>query len=164
VTLAALRASVFAVVFLALASPAHAQLRFDSWTTENGLPQNSVNDILQTSDGYLWVATFGGLVRFDGLRFTIFDRSVPGIESQRIQALHEDRGGTLWAATEDSMVIRYRNERFTTFRMSDGQPQRPAVRMKRTRRADSGSPGSARSPGSTGSGSSMSVRLTSPKA
>ena len=129
-TLAALRISVFAVVLLALVSPAHGQLRFDSWTTESGLPQNSVNDILQTRDGYLWVATFGGLVRFDGLRFTIFDRSVPGIESQRIQALHEDRGGTLWAATEDSMVIRYRNERFTTFRMSDGQPQMPAVRIE----------------------------------
>ena len=130
VTVAALRTSVFAVVLLGLAPPAHAQLRFDSWTTENGLPQNSVNDILQTRDGYLWLATFGGLVRFDGVRFAIFDRSVPGIESQRVRALHEDRGGTLWAATEDGMVIRYRNERFTTFRMSDGLPQMPAVRIE----------------------------------
>lgn len=119
-TVAALRTSVFAAVLLALAVPADAQLRFDSWTTENGLPQNSVNDILQTRDGYLWLATFGGLVRFDGVRFAIFDRSVPGIDSQRVRALHEDRGGTLWAATEDGMVIRYRNERFTTFRMSGG--------------------------------------------
>ena len=84
-----------------------AQPRFDSWTTENGLPQNSVNDILQTRDGYLWLATFGGLVRFDGVRFVIFDRSTPGIGSQRIRALHQDRNGTLWAATEDGMLIRY---------------------------------------------------------
>ena len=58
------------VVCLALL-PSHsagcAQHRLDSWTTENGLPQNSVNDILQTHDGYLWLATFGGLVRFDGI-------------------------------------------------------------------------------------------------
>ena len=54
------------------------QSRFDSWTTENGLPQNSVRDIVQTRDGYLWLATEGGLVRFDGARFVVFDRSVPG--------------------------------------------------------------------------------------
>jgi signal transduction histidine kinase/ligand-binding sensor domain-containing protein len=130
VTVAALRTSVFAVVLLALAPTADAQLQFDSWTTENGLPQNSVNDILQTRDGYLWLATFGGLVRFDGVRFVTFDRSSPGIDSQRLRALHEDRGGTLWAATEDGMVIRYRNERFTTFRMSDGLPQVSAASIE----------------------------------
>ncbi len=37
------------------------------WTTEDGLPQNSINAIVQTRDGYLWLATFGGLVRFDGI-------------------------------------------------------------------------------------------------
>ena len=89
-----------AIVCLALLPsppPAGAQHRLDSWTTENGLPQNSVNDILQTRDGYLWLATHGGLVRFDGLRFVVFDRSTPGIGSQRLRALHQDREGTLWA-------------------------------------------------------------------
>jgi CheY-like chemotaxis protein len=52
-----------------------AQYRFDSWTTDDGLPQNTVSAILQTRDGYLWLATAGGLVRFDGLRFTVFDKS-----------------------------------------------------------------------------------------
>ena len=47
----------------------------DSWTTANGLPQNSVNDIVQTRDGYIWLATFGGLVRFDGVRFTVFSQA-----------------------------------------------------------------------------------------
>ena len=46
---------------LAAGSPAQAQSRFDSWTIEDGLPQNSVNDIHQTRDGYLWLAAFGGL-------------------------------------------------------------------------------------------------------
>ena len=78
---------------------ASTQSRFDSWTTENGLPQNSIRDILQTSDGYLWLATEGGLVRFDGARFVVFDRSVPGFGGQRIGALREDRHGALWAAT-----------------------------------------------------------------
>lgn len=51
-----------------VSAPASTQSRFDSWTTENGLPQNSILDILQTHDGYLWLATEGGPVRFDGAR------------------------------------------------------------------------------------------------
>jgi signal transduction histidine kinase/ligand-binding sensor domain-containing protein len=113
-----------------LAWNASAQRRFDSWTTENGLPQNSVNDILQSRDGYLWLATFGGLVRFDGVRFVIFDRSTPGIESQRITALHQHRNGALWAASEDGMLIRYEHGRFTTFSSRDGLPHAGAVRIE----------------------------------
>ena len=83
-------------------TPALTQSRFDCWTTENGLPQHSIRDILQTRDGCLWLATEGGLVRVDGTRFVVFDRSVPGFESQRTGALREDRDGTLWAGTTDA--------------------------------------------------------------
>jgi ligand-binding sensor domain-containing protein len=52
---------------------------FDIWTTDNGLPQNSVNAVLQTKDGYLWLATFDGLVRYDGVRLVIFNvHNTPG--------------------------------------------------------------------------------------
>jgi len=112
-----------------LAAPAIAQYHVDSWTSENGLPQNSVNDIVQTRDGYLWVATHGGLVRFDGVRFTVYDASVEGILSQRVKALHEDRTGTLWAATEDGMLIRYRDGRFSTYTNQDGLPFAGAARI-----------------------------------
>jgi ligand-binding sensor domain-containing protein len=100
-----------------------AQSRFESWTTENGLPQNSIRDILQTRDGYLWLATEGGLVRFDGARFVVFDKSVPGFESQRIGSLREDRNGALWAGTSDGMLIRYQDGRFTTYGRKDGLPK-----------------------------------------
>ena len=98
------------------------QSRFESWTTENGLPQNSIRDITQTRDGYLWLATEGGLVRFDGARFVVFDRSVPGFDGQRIGALREDRHGTLWAATSDGKLIRNQGGHFTTFGRNDGLP------------------------------------------
>lgn len=98
------------------ASTLHA---LENWTTENGLPQNSINDILQTRDGYLWLATFGGLVRFDGARFVVFDRSIEGIKSQRIKALYEDSKGILWAGTEEGMLIRYRDGMFTTYAIDD---------------------------------------------
>ncbi len=71
------------------------------WTTEDGLPQNSVNAIVQTRDGYLWLGTFGGLARFDGVKFTIFNSSnTPGLRSNRILSLFEDRAGRLWIGTE----------------------------------------------------------------
>ena len=120
-----------------LTAPASAQddLLFDSWTIEDGLPQNSVNDIVQTPDGYLWLATYGGLVRFDGVRFVVFDRSVGGVDSVRTRALHVDPSGTLWAGTDDGAVLRYRDGRFTTFNDDDGLTGRAVIRI------DDGDPG-----------------------
>ena len=55
------------------------------WTTEEGLPQNSVTSMAQTRDGYIWFGTFGGLVRFDGIKFKIFNTiNAPAIKSNRI--------------------------------------------------------------------------------
>src|SRR3954454_19818535 len=69
-------------------STALAQYNIDSWSTDNGLPHNAVRDILQTRDGYLWLATADGLVRFDGVRFTTFNReNSPGMLGTRITAL-----------------------------------------------------------------------------
>jgi ligand-binding sensor domain-containing protein/signal transduction histidine kinase len=84
-----------------------------SWDTRDGLPQNTVRAIAQTRDGYLWLGTFGGLVRFDGNAFTIFDPgNTPGLTSARIVSLLEDRNGVLWIGTE-SGLIRYEHGRFT---------------------------------------------------
>ena len=56
------------------AQPAHpTKYLHHAWNTENGLPQNDVTQLIQTRDGYLWLGTNGGLVRFNGIRFTIFD-------------------------------------------------------------------------------------------
>jgi ligand-binding sensor domain-containing protein len=49
---------------------AEAKYSVKSWESDEGLPQNSVLSMVQTRDGYLWIGTFHGLVRFDGLRFT----------------------------------------------------------------------------------------------
>jgi signal transduction histidine kinase/ligand-binding sensor domain-containing protein len=126
-----LAASLLSTVALALGpKKTSVQYAYDIWTTEDGLPQNSINDILQTSDGYLWLATFGGLVRFDGSRFVVFDRSVEGIKSQRIKALYEDKKGTLWAGTEEGMLIRYRDGEFTTYTLEDRLPSEEAFRIE----------------------------------
>ena len=98
------------------ASPVGAQYRFDHWTADTGLPQNSVRDIVQTRDGYLWLTTFDGLVRFDGVRFTVFNKSnSPGLPGNRFVSLFEDRSGDLWATLETGEVVRRHRGRFTAF-------------------------------------------------
>jgi ligand-binding sensor domain-containing protein len=71
-----------------------------AWLTRDGLPQNSIEAILQTRDGYMWLATQEGLVRFDGARFQVFDRSTTsGFTTNHVTSLLEARDGTLWAGT-----------------------------------------------------------------
>src|SRR6266851_7841773 len=78
----------------------------DKWDTEKGLPQNSVIAMTQTRDGYLWLGTLNGLVRFDGIRFTVFDESnTPGLNSGRIVLLFEDSQNNFWIGTETAGVV-----------------------------------------------------------
>ncbi len=103
---------------------ASAQYQFDSWNTDNGLPQNSVNAILQTKNGYLWLATSDGLVRYDGVRFSVFNKgNTNGILSNRFSTLFEDREGSLWAGTEDAGLTRYHNGTFNTYAANEGIPE-----------------------------------------
>lgn len=88
---------------------------FDIWTTANGLPQNTVTGIVQTPDGYLWISTFDGLARFDGVKFTIFDKgNTKGILNNRFSQLFVDKEGVIWAATENGIVTIYRNGVFSS--------------------------------------------------
>lgn len=65
-----------------------SHLRYQVWGTQDGLPQNTVQAIAQAPDGYLWVGTELGLARFDGLRFTVFDRSnTPELKNNSISAV-----------------------------------------------------------------------------
>ena len=102
---------------------ASGQYRIDQWTADNGLPQNSVYGITQSRDGYLWLATVDGLARYDGARFTIFNKSnSPGIINNRFISLFEDATGNLWAGTEESGIVRFRGGRFESFGPDAGVP------------------------------------------
>ncbi len=110
-----------AVLLLALTlgatADARAQYRYDTWTTDNGLPQNGVRQITQTPDGYLWFTTFDGLVRFDGVRFTTFGTgNTKGIINNRFTGLYGDTDGTLYATTmEDGVLTVVRDGQFTSY-------------------------------------------------
>jgi DNA-binding NtrC family response regulator/ligand-binding sensor domain-containing protein len=97
----------------ASSAPAPQSFIHTTWTTANGLPQSTVSAILQTRDGYLWLGTFGGLVRFDGVAFAVFTvGNTPRLKSNRVLGLHESRDGTLWIATELGGVARIKNGEF----------------------------------------------------
>lgn len=109
--------SLILAFFLAACLDVFAGYQFDSWTTDNGLPQNGIRQIAQTPDGYLWFTTFDGLVRFDGVRFTTFGKgNTAGILNNRFTDLYCGTDGTLYATTmEDGVLTIYRNGVFTSF-------------------------------------------------
>src|SRR5688500_444612 len=91
------------LAFATVALPAHAldpslqmtQYVHRSWSSNDGLPQDSINAIAQTRDGYLWMATQEGLARFDGIEFVTFDaRNTGGIVGNFMYTVFVDRKGT----------------------------------------------------------------------
>ena len=104
-------------------SPRIEQYVHRAWTTDEGLPQNSVYAIVNTRDGYLWLGTDEGLVRFDGTRFAVFDRSNTGaIHDPFVFSLREARDGTLWAGTDRGGLLRLRGGQFVRYGPENGLP------------------------------------------
>ena len=97
----------------------------ESWTVENGLPVNAIQRVLRGHEGYLWLATWDGLVRFDGARFTVFNTgNSEALPSNRIADMLTDGRGSLWMRTEQDHLVRLRNDRFTHFDAASGLPDR----------------------------------------
>src|SRR2546423_7767872 len=103
------------------------------WTVEDGLPQNRISALAQTPDGYLWIGTWSGLARFDGVRFTVYNEvNTPRMVSQVINALAVDIDGTLWIGTADGL-LKYRNRQFTRFTEKEGLPGSMVWRLTASR-------------------------------
>ena len=123
------------ILFVAAAAPSLAlnpalqstQYVLDNWQIADGLPQNTVQALARTPDGYLWIGTQEGLARYDGARFVVFE---PGNESaistKNITALHVDKAGTLWIGTRSGLAV------FEHGRFRPGPPgAAPAVPRRR---------------------------------
>src|SRR5947209_13897854 len=91
------------------------------WTQQDGLPQDAIRAVTQTSDGYLWLGTDEGLARFDGYEFIIFSKDRGELPSNSITALAADRDGALWIGTANGLT-RYQNKRFRAYSTKDGLP------------------------------------------
>jgi signal transduction histidine kinase/ligand-binding sensor domain-containing protein len=104
------------------------------WSTEDGLPQNSVHQILQTRDGFLWIATEGGVARFDGERFKIFNQAnEPAFTTDDTCCLAEDRRGALWIGTSDGLIRDWHGT-FQRFSTRNGLPSASILSVTATAR------------------------------
>ncbi|WP_436517472.1 two-component regulator propeller domain-containing protein [Ekhidna sp. To15] len=90
-----------------------SQLVLRSWNTEDGLTSESANDIIQTANGYIWIATYTGLHRFDGRDFTVFNSQNSSIPSSNVLNLELDTDGQLWMGTLHG-IAQYQNGEFIT--------------------------------------------------
>jgi len=128
------RVMLLLIILLGLGSPAPGQstsgldpqkaltqYNLDVWRTDDGLPNNAILRITQTTDGYLWMGTFNGLVRFDGVRFHVFNTgNTDTLKSNTQWCLFESRDGSLWIGTNGGGLTRHRNGVFTTYTQQDG--------------------------------------------
>jgi len=94
----------------------------DLWGGAEGFPQTRIRAIQQTRDGYLWLATAGGLVRFDGARFTTFNVQTGSLRDNEVWTLTEGHDGALWAGTISGGLTCYQNGVFTSYTTADGLP------------------------------------------
>ncbi|MGO8838583.1 MAG: two-component regulator propeller domain-containing protein [Limisphaerales bacterium] len=103
----------------------------DVWESEQGLPQDSVTSIVQTRDGYLWLGTYNGLVRFDGVRFKIFDASnSPKFGDNRITSLYEDAHDTLWIGHETGNLTQMQAGKFQPVNLGNNWPGGAIIAIK----------------------------------
>jgi energy-coupling factor transport system substrate-specific component len=97
----------------------YIQTRFSE---DSAIPVTTANKVIQTRDGYIWVASYNGLIRFDGQRSKVFGRSGGAFPTDNIFTLFEDSSGRLWVGTHDSGAALYRNGEFSFLTTEDGLP------------------------------------------
>ena len=91
------------------------------WEASDGLPEQTVQAFAQTQDGYLWIGTSGGLVRFDGSHFTVYERqNTPSLRENSVFCLMVSRDGALWIGTEGGGLARYAGGVFRLWSTRDG--------------------------------------------
>ena len=93
----------------------------NSWQIEQGLPQNAVHAVLRSKDGYLWIGTQEGLVRFDGVRFTVYNKgNTKEFKNNHVQSLIEASDGSLWIGTFGGGLLRLKDGKFAGYTAADG--------------------------------------------
>ncbi len=114
----------------AASTPRHAVSR---WEMKDGLPINKVRALAQTPDGYLWVGTFNGLARFDGVRFRVFDAAnTPALRHDGIESLAVDAQGRLWIGDTAGGLTTLAAGVFRRVDLPPAWPGKPVLRLAAT--------------------------------
>ena len=124
-------ARLLSAVALLLAMPllalqpdrAISQYAHRAWRIEDGLPNSVVRGIVQADDGYLWIATYDGLARFNGDTFTRFDKTtLPGLRRDTVLAFTKSRDGSLWIGTNGGGFGIYAHGSLLSYSVKEGLP------------------------------------------
>ena len=89
-----------------------SQYRRESWGLERGFMGGAVSSIAQTADGYLWIGTAKGLIRFEGMSFRLYQQSPTSIPIGPVQGLVADSQSNLWILLENTKILRYHDGKF----------------------------------------------------
>ncbi|MDE5965256.1 MAG: hypothetical protein K2G89_00260, partial [Lachnospiraceae bacterium] len=89
------------------------------YNEQNGLPTGEANVVIQTSDGYVWIGSYGGLIRYDGTDFKNYSEEKDGITSSSVRTLFEDSAGRLWIGTNDAGIYTYEHGKFSRINNQD---------------------------------------------
>ena len=96
---------------------------YRAWQTEDGLPDNTISGIAQSADGYLWVGTKGGVMRFNGTHFKPLPlRNIPDLPSRAVRVMFLDRAGNAWIGLQRGPLIRIGGDSYDAFDEDDGIP------------------------------------------
>ncbi|WP_020529431.1 two-component regulator propeller domain-containing protein [Flexithrix dorotheae] len=99
-----------------------SQYKFKLWTSENGLPTNGALSIIQAKNGYLWIGTFNGLVKFDGININVIDHSkIPHFKSNTFTNFYEDADSSLWIGSQGGIVV-FKNNKWKVYTVENGLP------------------------------------------
>ncbi len=102
-------------------TPDTDSLTFTNWTVEDGLPVNATNEVTQGKKGYLWITTYDGLVRFNGLDFKIYNNSnTPAFPHNRMNIIYYQKGVGLWIVMEYGGIVLKRNKTFKLYNQNNG--------------------------------------------
>jgi len=91
----------------------------DNWSSENGLPQVSALTVTQDGTGYIWIGTQNGIARFDGVRFSTYDRRSTGVDTTMATVSYTDRAGDPWFGSAHG-ALRFHDGRFQSLRAGGG--------------------------------------------
>ena len=113
------------------------QYSIQSWQTDEGLPQNTVTAVFQGRDGYIWMGTYNGMARFDGVHFTVFDSAnTPGLKNSRITSLYQTSDKTIWIGHETGEISSLRDSRFTNSFFPRNWPKEEIVAISEDEQGD----------------------------
>lgn len=104
------------------------------WRSEDGLLQDTASALMESKDGFLWIGTDAGLVRFDGATFEHYSRvNLPGFTHNEISCLAEGAGGAIWMGTSEPGLYRFQHGEIRAFGAAEGLPESPIHRLLRDR-------------------------------